>query len=369
MVKVAVFPASSEVGMEVIRCLSDHKDIEVIGVDSESGPAKHICENYIDNAPWITDRAILNFFNDFDYVYPANEESIKTLEPLGKTISHPIQTILACDSKHQTYSILQRVVPVPEIYPSETWVKPATGHSGMGQYKHSTFDKINCEYLPGVEYTVDCFTQNGSLKYCQPRTRENIKTGISCKSETVDLTNEIYNIGYSINKNLDFTGAWFFQIKQSQSGTFKLLEIGARVAGSSGVSRVMGVNLPLLHLYAKMGVDVEITNIRPSKITRHLTVKAVFPEVSKIYFDWDDTIMIKGKINWKAIALAYKLGIECHILTRKENAQLIPPFQSIIISENKAEYSTKDTLLIDDSFAERKQWINALSPQQIDLYL
>lgn len=367
MIKVAVFPASSEVGMEVIRCLSDHKDIEVTGVDSEPGPAKHICENYIDNAPWLGHGNVVNYLSKFEYVYPANEYALSCLAGTSNIIAHPSETIILCSNKRSTYSYFKNIIPVPDVYPSHIWEKPQTGHSGKGQ-KEIISPNILCEYLPGDEFTVDCFTQNGRLLYSQARTRGSVKSGISCHSMSV-YEPETLIMAERINLNLEFTGSWFFQCKRSATRELKLLEIGARIAGSSGLSRALGINLPLLHLYAKMGVDVEIQLYKKAEITRHLTVKSDFPKVSKIYFDWDDTIMIKGKINWKAIALAYKLGIECHILTRKENAQLIPPFQSIIISENKAEFSTKDTLLIDDSFAERKQWINSLSPQQLDLYL
>lgn len=368
MVKVAVFPASSEVGMEVIRCLSDHKDIEVTGVDSEPGPAKYICKNYISDAPWMGHSDIRPYFKKFEYVYPANDYALSCLTGLKNAVTHPDNTIILCGNKLSTYKFFEGKIPVPDVYPSVTWEKPQIGHSGIGQ-KKSVITDIRCEYLPGKEYTVDCFTQKGLLKYCQPRTRENIKGGISCRSESVLLNYEIQDIATKINTQLEFTGAWFFQVKEDRNGALKLLEIGARIAGSSGLSRAMGVNLPLLHLYDKMGIEVEMPKTDVKVIHRYLAVKADFPKVTRAYFDWDDTIMIKGKVNWRAIALAYKMGVECHILTRKENANLIPPFQSIIISQNKAQYSAQDTVLIDDSFAERRQWINSISPDMIDLYL
>ena len=59
-----------------------------------------------------------------------------------------------------------------------------------------------------------------------------------------------------------FDGAWFFQIKQDNRGQWKLLEIAARIGGTSGLTRCLGVNLPLLTLYQAMGKQVDILENR-----------------------------------------------------------------------------------------------------------
>src|SRR5688572_7188088 len=99
MVKIAVFPASSEVGLEVIRSLSDNKLIELHAFDSVEGHAKHLCKNYHITA-WIN-YLQTDHFNDFDFVYPTNELAI--LKGFTNAISHPAETIEICNSKLLTY--------------------------------------------------------------------------------------------------------------------------------------------------------------------------------------------------------------------------------------------------------------------------
>jgi hypothetical protein len=52
-----------------------------------------------------------------------------------------------------------------------------------------------------------------------------------------------------INKKLHFRGVWFFQVKENINGDLSLLEIAPRVAGTMALSRLKGVNLPLMSLF------------------------------------------------------------------------------------------------------------------------
>lgn len=369
MVKIAVFPASSEVGMEIIRCLSDVRGIEVWAVDSVDGPAKFICGNYINNAPYCKDPDLTNFFDGFDYVYPANDEALWDFRDIQKAICHHWKTITMCHFKSTLYNSLREIVPCPEVYPETTWSKPDHGHSGIGQYIVET-PNLHTEYLPGEEITVDVFTgKDREVIYCSTRKRSRIMGGVAVETEAISTPIEILGYIENINKSLEFSGAWFAQFKQDWLDQYKLLEVGARISGSSGINRASGVNLPLLNYYLKAGIDFKITHGKPSSIKRYLTVRSEFPEIKILYVDYDDCLMINGKINWKIMALVYKLNIECHILTAGENAELIHPLKSVIFEKEKSKYSKPDTMLIDDSFRERASWINAISPQQIDLYL
>lgn len=49
-----------------------------------------------------------------------------------------------------------------------------------------------CEYLPGEEFTVDCFTdRRGRILYLNLRTRVRIKSGISVRSKNVQLDTKV----------------------------------------------------------------------------------------------------------------------------------------------------------------------------------
>jgi len=51
---------------------------------------------------------------------------------------------------------------------------------------------------------------------------------------------------------------WFFQVKENKEGELALLEVAPRVAGTMSMSRMLGVNLPLLSLFSFMGYEVNI---------------------------------------------------------------------------------------------------------------
>ena len=71
------------------------------------------------------------------------------------------------------------------------------------------------------------------------RARNRILNGIAVNtigaSEYVQSEMEI--IAKKINELLILHGAWFFQVKCNEKGKFKLLEVAARLGGSSGLFR------------------------------------------------------------------------------------------------------------------------------------
>ena len=79
-------------------------------------------------------------------------------------------------------------------------------------------DLLVMEYLPGREYTVDCFTNSeGRLVYCKGRTRNRIKSGISVNA-TFCHHPKFAEYAHLINNKLNQVGAWFFQLKESADG-------------------------------------------------------------------------------------------------------------------------------------------------------
>lgn len=347
MVKVAIYPASTETGLEVVRALTNVRGIEIYSHDKYKGAAnlKHI------------------ELKDADYIYPTTEQALKLRSK--KVVSHPLKTIQICENKLLTYQTLPDISP--SVYGKSVWAKPETGHSGIGQYLLND-GSIYVEHLPGKEYTIDCYSNQSKLMYIHGRERKHVKAGISTHNESFRHP-DFKGMADYIASKLKFTGAWFFQVKENDQGELRLLEVGARISGNSSHSRAIGVNLPLLHLYQKMGIEVEIPKHRDSVTYRSLRVHHDLPNIRHIYVDWDDCLMIDGKINHQVMAFIYKQNKPSFILTRGNNAKLIHPFKSIIKTDDKFRYSNNQSLLIDDSYSERKEWKHSLSPQQLDLYL
>ena len=231
---------------------------------------------------------------------------------------------------------------------------------------------IICEYLPGTEYTVDCFTdKNGKLLISQLRSRDRIRTGISVRSTKRETTEEVKKIANTINSHFEFNGAWFFQIKKDAEDKFKLMEISPRIPGTMGLTRNIGINFPMLTLFNMLDYDLNIINNNYDIMLDRAFINRYKINYcyENVYIDFDDTITNKGKLNLNAIRYLYQLVNEnkkIYLLTRhKDNIEntlrkykLSKDIFTEIIWINqeklKSEYiEPEKSIFIDDSFRER----------------
>lgn len=404
-VNILVFPCGSEVGLEINKSLKDISFITLFGGSSVRDHGEWEYENYIGDIPFITDENFIDELNavidrnHIDFIFPALDAVVLRLSECREELHAEVLTssreaVRICRSKEKTYEKLKDAYFLPEVYASPSKVteypvlmKPAVGQGGQGvrlipdeetlrfEWMHQREEQVLCEYLPGTEYTVDCFTdRNGVLKYCAHRSRRRIKSGISVCSVLEPESVEIQGIAEEINRCLSFRGAWFFQVKRSKSNEFRLMEVATRVAGTMCVSRARGVNLPLLTVFDAMGYDVEIQ----PEFNRVETDRALSNcyridlDFDELYIDYDDTIVIHDRVHLPAMALLYKCvnrNIPVYLVTKhgKDIYQSLRDrhicetlFRDIITVEkdaDKADYIQPGprALYIDDSFAERKR--------------
>lgn len=387
---VLVFPCGSEIGLETHRALTGKKGINLIGLSSIDDHGRYVYENYIVGCPMVDDPIFIEWIKGFatehsiDVIYPANDAALFKLKrhewELCKVVGPSIATTTICNSKLETYIALKDVVKVPKIY-NDTGVleyplflKPNIGHSGIGCHIVNSFTELSTkdysrnilmlEYLPGREYTIDCFAD----QYAEGRDRKIITKGIASSTAIVKDA-RFQEIATAINSVLKFPGAWFFQVKENAAGELVILEVGARVAGSSSLSRMRGVNLPLLNLYAET-VRIKSQDYI-TEISRSLDVKAkINYEFDNVYIDLDDTLIVNGKVNYKLLGLIYKFrneGKRVYLITRSTYDDALIKLQQACIPESlftfsvhvksyerKKDYMRPRSILIDDSFAERE---------------
>lgn len=281
---------------------------------------------------------------------------------------------------------------MPKVYLSPDEVKeypvlmkPAVGQGGQGvklipdeetlrfELGHRAEKQVVCEYLPGMEYTVDCFTDRyGMLKYCAHRSRRRIKNGISVNSVLEPESEEVQKIAKEINSRMNFRGVWFFQLKLSKNNEYRLMEAATRVAGTMCVERARGVNLPLLTVFDGMGYDVEIQpEFNSVETDRALSnCYKIDLDFDELYIDYDDTIIVHDKVNIWALALIYKClnrNIPVYLVTKHKNdiyqslrerhigTEIFRQIIHLGEEEKKIDYihPGEKALYIDDSFAER----------------
>src|SRR5690606_26755112 len=250
---------------------------------------------------------------------------------------------------------------------------------------------IISEFLPGKEYTVDCFSDiKGDLLFSGWRERSRIVNGISVHTKTNPPAERFDSIAREINQQLQLKGAWFFQVKENKQGELVLLEVACRLGGSSSVYRQKGINFAYLSLYTCLGMPVSLLeNDYQVEMDRALDAKyKANIEFNTAYFDFDDTILLGDKINIEVIAVIHKFLNENKrivLITRHlkdiqhslHSLRIVALFDEIIHlskGEKKSDYiREKDSIFIDDSFAERQEVysihkIPVFSPDMLQIF-
>jgi hypothetical protein len=270
----------------------------------------------------------------------------------------------------------------PAAYP--VFLKPDQGQGGKGacvarSAEELAFhlardpDLLVTEYLPGHELSVDCFTDaSGSLRFVGPRTRDRVQMGISFRSASVPLTEEIRGFAEAINRELRMDGAWFFQVKRDAEGRYKLLEFAPRQSSTMGLYRHAGVNFALLSLFNAMRLPVDVeANHYDIVLDRclHNRFKATM-SFTRAYVDFDETIIADGCVHERVMAFLYQCrnrGIRLVLLTKHRYdlaatlaANAISPalFESIIhLGQDDEKWRSIDpdgAIFIDNYWHDRK---------------
>lgn len=393
MTRILIFPAGTEIGLEVNRSLKDNKHFEVWGGSSADDHARFAFKHYMPEFPYVGDPDFIDLIAhecelmDIDYIYPAHDDVVYQLAKHrdripAEVIAPDFETVEVCRSKENTYDTF------PEISPARTFdfpmfAKPDRGQGSRGarkieteaQYKEAVLspEKMSIrEYLPGPEYTVDCFTdRHGRLRFCSARIRSHIKGGISVRTMRINHP-PLYKMGLNINKRLNMRGGWFFQVKEDANHRMTLMEIAPRIAGSSGLWRANGVNLVELSLWDRMGKDVDfVFSELKTEMSRALSCKYdIGYDIKRVYCDFDDCLLfadnsLNGPL-YSFLVDSVSKGREVVILSRDAARYdgLNMPFPIVRIPDRSVCKSTAidpdGAIFIDDSFAERKRVFEAL---------
>lgn len=395
-INVLVFPCGSEIGIEIYNCLYQQKGITLFGASSVDDNGQFFYTNYIGDVPYINDDKFLSVMRQLvkkhkiSYIYPTMDVAITALKNLEEqlgcvVLSSPKETVDIIARKSTTYNHFKDLIRVPKQYDVyiefPAFSKPDIGASSRNTLKIETsLDYNYCrqkypaniylEYLPGAEYTVDCFNDaNGNLLFCSARERSRIVNGISVGTSLLKDA-KIDEMATTISNNLKLTGSWFFQVKKDKNGEYCLLEIASRFAGSSVLNRLHGVNFAYLNILKEKG-DVKIdTNNYEIEIGRSLNIKAKTNlKYNTVYIDYDDTIIVNGEVNTKAIEFLYRCvnkkiwivlvtkhraNIEDSLARYKINPYLFNHIIQLDMYDDKAKYMFEtNAIFIDDSFSER----------------
>lgn len=256
-----------------------------------------------------------------DLIFPAHDEAAKVLANHEGLIACEVvgpdsASVLVCRSKRRTYEALSAIVRTPKIFPTHgpllfpVFVKPDEGQGSrearlvrdeptLQAALQQDPGLLVCEYLPGPEYTIDCYTKrDGLVLYARARARSATKDGISVASEFVDIP-DLGEAPRLVSDRLAMRGPWFMQLKRAADGQLVLLEVGARVAGTMALSRATGANLPLLAVHEALGRTVTLGPLVDVFAIRRFLANHYETRVSyeTVYVDLDDTLIVHGRVN------------------------------------------------------------------------
>ena len=107
------------------------------------------------------------------------------------------------------------------------------------------------EYLPGNEYSVDCF-RGSRMSVAVPRVRKRMVNGISFET-TVELREDVTRACLEAADTLGLAYAFGFQMKCNALGEPKFIECNPRVQGSMVTSTLAGVNVVWMAVQEALG--------------------------------------------------------------------------------------------------------------------
>ena len=399
---ILVFPAGTEIAFEIHQALRYSKFVRLFGATSVPCHAEFVFARCFEGLPFVNEPGLIEALNriidenGIDYVYPAHDSALLRLtqeqEKLhAKVVTSDLQTVEICRDKNKTYAFLAGADYLPrswhtveEVPAWPVFIKPAVGQGAQGARRIDSraaleealadgVDYAICEYLPGEEFTVDCFTdRHGALRLCSPRSRDRIRAGIAVRSRPFPADARIRAIAEDLNRRLSFNGAWFFQLKQNAAGDYRLMEAAPRIAGTMGATRNLGYNLPLLTLYNHWGFDVELIGNGNAELLDRAFISRFATDIAydTVYVDFDDTLIVDGKVNAELIGFLYQAknaGKEIVLLSR-HSTELLPDLERYAISpalfseiirldraDDKTRFIKSRSIFIDDSFAERRR--------------
>lgn len=421
---ILVFPGGTENGLEIKRSLEHCKEFSVYSASSDQ--PNHAPFAYENNAyiPSIFEDGWIDRLNQvvrefsIDYIFPSNSAVISALNGVRDLISCKLimacnEAILNTESKKRTNQLLSDVIAIPKQFESgeliDEWpvfLKPDKGYGAQGAKAIHNMQELTAalsnnsdmlvqEFLPGKEYTVDCFSSaDGRLIFSGARSRDRVRMGTSMRSTLTDnsFQSRMAEIAENIQKRIPLTGPWFFQVKEDRTGTLKLLEVDARVAGTMALNRVNGVNFPALSVFSFAGLEVDVLPQRlADQIDRCLQNRySLNFEFDHVYIDLDHTIILSEKVNTQIVTFLYQClnkGKRITLLTKSLEDDLVAYLERFRIyqifdeilwikeQEKKSDYIKSDScLFIDDSFSQRAEvyqihQIPCLDPSMIELLI
>ena len=337
---VLIFPMGAVSSCDIYQSLKYYPCFEVFGISIREEHAQfYLPEQRLRVSPhymikhekfWESFLQILQEWN-IHYIIPTHDTVARFLmehqhEIPATVVCSPLETAKIAEDKLLTYNLLKDRWYYPRVYvPSgdvefPVFLKPHVAAGGKGCVEANNREELEqalaqnpdlliCEYLPGEEYTIDCFTNaKRELLFAGARSRGRITDGITFSSNRVPMTAELRKIAEDLNERIPFRGAWYFQVKENAAGDLRFMEFSVRQAGTMSYYRQLGVNFAALSLFDLMGEPVRvICNDLDMLLDRGTeTLYRIDYDYDTLYLGHDDTLIVDNQVNTALMQLIYQ---------------------------------------------------------------
>src|SRR5690606_31699328 len=186
---ILIYPCGADNAIEIYESLRYSIHLNVYGANSQNSIADLILENPVIKLPNINEDGFIEKLNEviskyeIDLIFPTHDDVVYFFSKKSHEIKTPI---IGCDEmineiaryKSKTYHYFHNNSFNPTVYHSieeiteyPVFCKPNKGHGSIGAFKINTESELKnalsdtnviTEFLPGAEYTVDCFSDKNN---------------------------------------------------------------------------------------------------------------------------------------------------------------------------------------------------------------
>lgn len=152
------------------------------------------------------------------------------------------------------FGIIEDSIVAGDFLQSKAGILPMTLDEWAARLGDASFPVplMLCEYLPGIEYSVDMLCMEGKSLFCVPRTRDKMIGGISVAGR---LERNFGLIAFCIQlaQALKLDGPIGMQWKEDEDGIPHLIEINPRLQGTTSALALAGLNIPVQAVRIALG--------------------------------------------------------------------------------------------------------------------
>lgn len=267
---ILVYPCESDTGLELLRSLRFCPQFVLHGCSIGSDRGGIFYDNHLGSLPDLDSSDFLSELTAIireyriDFVFPASDDAMFHMSAwaddglLDSEVMAPAPDMCrVCRSHAATFAFFSGKLAVPRQFRLEelgdadfpVFIKVNDGSTdglvavdllqARDILRLSPFASI-FEYLPGTEYTIDCFTDGaGSLLFFSGRERRLVVNNRNIEARLA--VNPIFRkFADTINVEMRLQGAWHFLLKEDRYNKLRLLEVRSRLGYGSGLQRAQG---------------------------------------------------------------------------------------------------------------------------------